>query len=191
MRKPVRRVDAKVSRRAVLAGGGAACLAALATLAGCGFHLRTVQDLPFATLYLNLPETSPLRAELARTLRGGTHTQLTDKAATAEAVLELIAEAREREVLSLNAQGRAREYLLRYRLAFRLHDGKGRELVGPTELRAQRDVSFNDSQILAKESEEALLYRDMQTDIVQQLLRRMAAARPAGARPAASHAAEG
>ncbi|MFN0162016.1 MAG: LPS assembly lipoprotein LptE, partial [Burkholderiales bacterium] len=37
---------------------------------------------------------------------------------------------------------------------------------------------FNDTQVLAKESEEALLYRDMQTDMVQQVLRRLAATAP-------------
>ena len=48
----------------------------------------------------------------------------------------------------------------------------------PRLLRAQRDISINDSQVLAKQSEESLLYRDMQTDLVQQLLRRIAAVRP-------------
>jgi len=33
--------------------------------------------------------------------------------------------------------------------------------------------------VLAKESEEALLYRDMQSDLVQQILRRLAAIKPA------------
>jgi LPS-assembly lipoprotein len=39
----------------------------------------------------------------------------------------------------------------------------------------RRDYSFNDQEQLSKESEEALLYRDMQTDAVQQLLRRLQA----------------
>ena len=38
-----------------------------------------------------------------------------------------------------------------------------------------RDISFND-QVLAKEAEEVLLYRDMQTDMVQQIVRRLSAA---------------
>jgi LPS-assembly lipoprotein len=171
-------------RRARLRHGLGVALAAC-LLSACGFHLRGAQALPFDTLYLGPTETSPLRAELARNLRSATGTRVVEQVTQAAAVLELIAEVRDREVLSLNAQGRAREYTLRYRIAFRLHDGKGNELIGPTELRAQRDVSFNDSLILAKESEEALLYRDMQTDLVQQLLRRMAAARPVVAAAAA------
>jgi LPS-assembly lipoprotein len=41
-----------------------------------------------------------------------------------------------------------------------------------------RDVTYNDAEILAKEAEEQLLFRDMQTDMVQQILRRLAAAKP-------------
>ncbi len=51
-------------------------------------------------------------------------------------------------------------------------------MIEPTDLQVQRDISFNDSQRLSKESEEVLLYRDMQTDLVQQLMRRIAAAKP-------------
>ena len=52
---------------------------------------------------------------------------------------------------------------------------QGKELIPETELLQQRDISFNESAVLAKEAEETLLYRDMQTDIVQQLMRRLAA----------------
>jgi len=40
-----------------------------------------------------------------------------------------------------------------------------------------RDVTFNDTEILAKEAEEQLLFRDMQADMVQQIIRRLAAAK--------------
>ena len=147
-------------------------------LAACGFHLRGEQKLPFETIYLNTPPNSPLGATLNRQIRSGTDTRPVQQAGEASAVLEILGETRDKEILTLNAQGRAVEYKLIYRLRFRLHDGKGREYIGPTDLRAQRDISINDSQVLSKESEEALLYRDMQTDLVQQLLRRIAAVHP-------------
>jgi LPS-assembly lipoprotein len=152
------------------------CLAL--ALAGCGFKLRGAQQLPFETIYLGFPPNSSLGAELARNIRAGTSTRVVADRRQAQAVLEVLAEARERDVLSLSAQGRAREYQLRLRLQFRLHDGKGRELVAPTQIAVQRDISFNEAQVLAKESEETLLYRDMQTDVVQQILRRLAAIKP-------------
>lgn len=149
-----------------------------AWLAACGFQLRGTQQLPFATIALNFPPNSPLGTELARNIRAGTNTQIISDPTKADAVFDLLGELRDRQVLTIDAQGRALEYTLRDRLRFRLRDAKGREVIEPTDLQVQRDISFNDSQRLSKESEEALLYRDMQTDLVQQLLRRIAAARP-------------
>jgi LPS-assembly lipoprotein len=156
----------------------AAWLLLALALGGCGFQLRGEQKLPFETIFVNTPPNSPLGATLSRQIRTGTGTRTVPDASEASAVLDILGESRDKEILTLNAQGRAVEYKLTYRLRFRLHDGKGREYIAPTEMRAQRDISINDSQVLAKESEESLLYRDMQTDLVQQLLRRIAAIRP-------------
>jgi LPS-assembly lipoprotein len=169
------------SKRPTAAGGaGAAALQIwlVLTVTACGFQLRGAQKLPFETIFVNTPPNSPLGAALGRQIRSGTATRTVEQVNEANAVLEILGDAREKEVLTLNAQGRAVEYKLIYRLRFRLHDGKGQDFIEPTELRAQRDISINDSQVLAKESEESLLYRDMQADLVQQLLRRIAAVRP-------------
>ncbi|MCS7101327.1 MAG: LPS assembly lipoprotein LptE [Burkholderiaceae bacterium] len=146
-------------------------------LAGCGFKLRGARELPFATIYLSTGTQSALGAELARNIRAGTSTAVVAERAQAQAILEIVSERRERDILAVNAQGRAREYTLRLRLAFRLLDAQGRELIPLTELAATRDIAFNEAQVLAKESEETLLYRDMQSDLVQQILRRLAGAR--------------
>ena len=150
-------------------------LAALVA-AGCGFQLRGQANLPFTTLHV--PGNSPLLAELRRNIRNGTPTKLVDTTTGAEAVLEVANEAREKVILSLDTSGRVREFQLRYRVAFRVHDGKGQTWLAPGEITLTRDITFNDEQILAKESEEALLYRDMQSDMVQQIMRRLAAAKP-------------
>ena len=110
-------------------------------------------------------------------------TAVVDDPKRAEAVLEFSQEAREKHILSLAATGRVREFQLRYRVAFRVHDGKGGEFLPTTALLLTRDITFNDTDVLAKETEELQLYRDMQFDMVQQIMRRLAAAqRP---RPAA------
>jgi len=164
-----------MSRGAVARRAAALACALPLALGACGFHLRGSAALPFDTVFLALPANSTLGAELKRDIANGSSTRVVETAAGAQAVLEVAGETREKEVLSLNSQGRAREYQLRYRLTVRVHDAKGRDLLAPTALLAQRDISFNDSQSLAKESEEALLYRDMQSDLVQQILRRLAA----------------
>ena len=68
-----------------------------------------------------------------------------------------------------------RELQLRLRVRFRLRTPTGGEPIPNTEIVQQRDISYNETQALAKEAEEALLYRNMQSDIVQQILRRLAA----------------
>lgn len=144
--------------------------------AACGFQLRGQARLPFETLYVAIPEISPLAIELKRNITAGTHTRLVRNQAEAQAVLSVISEERGKSILSFDAGGRVREYQLRYVLTFRVHDGKGHDYLRQSAIRITRDISFNDAQVLAKESEELLLYRDMQGDMVQQILRRLAAA---------------
>jgi LPS-assembly lipoprotein len=153
-----------------------ALAACVMLLAACGFHPRGQATLPFNTLYVD--GNTALLTELKRNISAGTHTQLAAQASAADAVFAVENEVREKVILSLDTSGRVREYQLRYRVAFRVHDGKGREWIAPDEITLTRDISFND-QVLAKESEELLLYRDMQTDMVQQLMRRLAAVRTA------------
>lgn len=148
------------------------------TLAGCGFQLRgsnNQSELPFKTIYLGFPETSSLGTELKRNIRASGKTMIATDPKSAQVTLEVLAETKEKVILSLNSQGRVREYTLNYRLRFRVKDGQEKEVLAPTEIALKRDISFNEAQVLAKEREEDLLYRDMQTDLVQQILRRLGA----------------
>ena len=150
----------------------------LASLSACGFALRGsggTYNMPFKSIYLGFSDTSALGTELRRNLRGGDRVEVVSDIGKAEARFEVLSENRSKSILSLNAQGRVREYLLNYTLVFRVLDNKGDELLTPTEISLKRPLTFNEAQVLAKESEEALLYRDMQTDLVQQILRRLAA----------------
>ena len=156
-------------------------LAPLALLSACGFRLRGVPEFGFSSLYIAAPAGSALARELRRTLEGsGSQLKLlTDPAAmpTAGAILDLLQEQQERVVVGLNASGQVRELQLRLRIRFKLRASDGRELIPETELLQQRDISYSETIALAKEAEEALLYRDMRTDLVQQLMRRLAAAK--------------
>jgi LPS-assembly lipoprotein len=151
------------------------------TLAGCGFQLRGTADVPFDSLYV-AGATTGIALELKRHIQAGTNASVPDSPKEAEAILQLTQERRDREILSLSGTGRVREFRLTYRVGFRVHDGKGADYVPPSTIELARDVSFDDSQVLAKEAEEQLLYRDMQSDMVQQIMRRIAAARKPVAR---------
>ena len=162
------------SARAALAGVMAVFLAA------CGFHLRGQAQLPFETLYI--PGDNPLVVELKRNVAAGSKTRLVNSPSDAQAVFGFTQELREKIILSFSSAGRVSEYQLRYRVGFRVTDPKGTQVFLPTsEVLLTRDVSYSDAQVLAKETEEALLYRDMQSDMVQQIMRRLVAAKPASA----------
>ena len=153
----------------------------LASLAACGFQLRGSHgqyNMPFKTIFLGFPESSSLGTELRRNLRGGDTVTVVTDASKAEALFDVLGESRGKAILSLNSQGRVREYLLTYTLNFKLRDAKGAELLAPTEITLKRPITFNENQVLGKESEESLLYRDMQTDLVQQVMRRLVAVKP-------------
>jgi LPS-assembly lipoprotein len=151
---------------------------AAAALGGCGFALRKAPEFAFSTLYSGLPESSPLGVELRRSLNATRKVRVISDVRQineAQVVLDVLADQREKVVLSLNSNGQVREFQLRLRFRFKLRTVGGKELIPETELLLQREINFNESQVLAKEAEEALLYRDMQSDIVQQLMRRLAA----------------
>ncbi|MEA5097444.1 MAG: LPS assembly lipoprotein LptE [Burkholderiaceae bacterium] len=152
-------------------------LAATVLLSACGFHLRgsSPQDmLPFKTIHFAFPENSSLAVELKRNLRGG-GTIVVPNRKDAEASLELLAEKKNKGILSLNVQGRVREYELTYILSFQVKDRTGKILLPPNAVAQKRTLNYSETQVLGKEVEEAELYRDMQTDLVQQIIRRMAA----------------
>ena len=152
-----------------------AVLVAALALAGCGFQLRQAPTFAFETIYVNAAPSSPLARELRRALTSGGNVSLAAAPAAAGVILDVLSEPREKVVVGLNATGQVREFQLRIRFRFKLRTSQGRELIGESEILQQRDISFTESAALAKEAEEQLLYRDMQSEIVAQLLRRLAA----------------
>ncbi len=149
-------------------------------LTACGFALRRAPEFSFKTLFSPLAETSPLGVELKRLLESGGNVRVISdplQKDKADVILEVLSDQREKVVVGLTASGQVREFQLRIRFKFRLRTPQGGELIPDTEILQQRDISFNESAVLAKEAEEGLLYRDMQSDIVQQIMRRLATVR--------------
>lgn len=147
-------------------------------LTGCGFALRQPPSFAFRTIYLQMSEGSSLGLLLTRALefnRSVRVLRMPSERAAADVILDVRSEQREKIVAGLNAAGQVREFQLRFRVKFRLTTPQGRELVPETEIVLLREIGFSESAALAKEEEEALLYRDMRSDMVQQLMRRLAA----------------
>jgi LPS-assembly lipoprotein len=146
-------------------------------LAACGFQLRGTAPLPFDSIYVQAASSSAFANQLKRAVRSGSATRLADRPEEAQVILQVLNELQERQILSLTGGGRVSEYLLRYRVSYRLTDVKNREHIPASEIVLRREYSYTDQQALSKDAEEALLYRDMRDDAVQQLVRRLQAAK--------------
>lgn len=160
-----------LQRRTVIASALVA-----AALAGCGFKLRSSQTFVFQTLAVTPERNGLVAADLIRYFGKAIVPIAPGRGAEPpQVIVDILQEVRDKNVVGVNASGQVREFQLRLRLLFRVRLPDGRELIAPTEIAQQRDISFNESAVLAKEAEEVLLFRDMQSDILQQLLRRLAA----------------
>ena len=165
--------DGSRSARAAIA---VSCLALVAALVGCGFHLRGDVKYAFSSAYVNAPVASPMATELKRTLEGG-GTTITESAKDAQVTIDLANVADSKDVLSLSGGGRVREYALAKRATIVVHDTEGRDWLPAAEIVVRRSYSYNESEVLAREAQEAKLYKEMQTDAVQQIVRRLQSAK--------------
>jgi LPS-assembly lipoprotein len=147
---------------------------------GCGFHLRVEQPFAFQRLYLRGPESSPVVLDLRRVLAARKGLTLTASEKDAEATLQILTDAKEKIILSLTGTGQVREYQLRQRVTYSLGNAGRPESASQGDIVVTRTLLYSDTEILAKQSEETLLYRDMETDVVQQMMRRLAALKAPG-----------
>jgi LPS-assembly lipoprotein len=167
-------------RRSFL-GWSAGALVAGVALGGCGFKLRASQTMAFNTIAVTPERGAGVAGDMSRYFAATLRPVAPGAGGEApEVILDIVQELREKIVVGVNASGQVREYQLRLAVTFKLRTPQGRELIAPTEIEQRREISFNESAVLAKEAEEVLLYRDMQNDITQQLLRRLAAIKNLG-----------
>lgn len=148
-------------------------LVLVSMLGACGFQLRGQALLPFTSAHIAAETGSTLKDRLARSLEGSGK-RLSASTSDAEVVIRLAKEARMKDILALSGGGKVREYRLRQEVWLSVQDNQGRELLPATPITVTRDYSFSDEQVLAKESEEATLYRDMEQDILRQIQRQLA-----------------
>jgi len=161
----IRRAGSQLSRLALP-------ILVVGILTACGFQLRGTADLPFDTI--SVPAETPLAIDLRRNINSGTKAKVVPESENPQAILTLQSEGRERLILSLNAQGQVTEYELRYRVVFRVSSLKGTDYIPSSQIVLRRPITFND-QVLAKEQEAELIYREMRQDMVQLIMRRLAA----------------
>lgn len=177
------------ARRAALRGlAVAGSVGVLASVPGCGFALRQAPKFAFESLQVAGYENTPVSRALQQALVSSGLRVVNSSAAVATApadaalapvppqvLLQVILDRQERVVSGQTDAGQVRELTLRVRFRFRLSTPAGKYLIDETELLLERDISFSETAALAKAAEEHLMFRDMDGDIVQQVLRRLAA----------------
>ena len=137
----------------------------------CGFHLRS-WDLgsTVESAYVAAAPRHPLAASLQRALRQAGVT-LTASPEAADVVIGLLDSRRERRGASVSDQARVAEYETTLGVRFEVTDGEGNELVPAQWLERERIFRVDRDNIIGSSEEQALLEREMQTDLVQQILR--------------------
>ncbi|MEN9912043.1 MAG: hypothetical protein RI956_487 [Pseudomonadota bacterium] len=154
-------------------------LLACALLVSCGFALKhTSKPLPFTIIRLQTSSDSLLLNVIKTSLvaKGIQVVVNTDSETVSLPLLLLSDERREKVVLSTNATGRVREYQLRQSVTVRLFDTQNNIWLDTMTFNKQRDFTYNDNLMLAKELEEANLYRTIQDELNQAVLTRLSAA---------------
>lgn len=146
-------------------------------LTACGFHLRGSANMPFTSLYVDAgnPSTAFIR-DLRRNIEANKVT-LVDSPEQADAVLNIVFEKFDKQILSLGGGGRVTEFSLTFRVSLRAYDLEQQDLIPAVEMVIRRDYTFDDTKLLAKEAEEALLFKSMRADMVQQIVRRLGRAK--------------
>lgn len=150
--------------------------------AGCGFQLRRVDGVPFSSVYVDAPPGSMVAQRIRTSLAASQHTRLAATADAAEAVLKLSEEERSKTILSLSGAGRVTEYRLGLRLTYSVSGPTGHPWAAAETIELGREMTYDDSQLLAKAAEEQLLYRDMEDNAALRILRRLQSINPGSGR---------
>ncbi|MFO1281971.1 MAG: LPS assembly lipoprotein LptE [Burkholderiales bacterium] len=156
-----------------------ALLAAVASvlLAGCGFQLRGSASYAFSTIHVGAPPALPFTQELKRALADAGPARVLDSPQGADVVLDIVSVGDDKSVLSLSPGGRAREFQLAKRVQFSLRAPTGAVWLPQDTIEIRRSYLYDDTERLAREIQEQRLLKEMQTDAIAQIVRRLQAAR--------------
>jgi LPS-assembly lipoprotein len=148
--------------------------AALLFAGGCGFHLQGVAQLPDGArrVYIaTADELTPFAVELQRAIErsGG---QIVRGSSAADIVLRIRRDRSGRRVLSVSARNTPQEFEVFYNVEYTI-DQAGREIVELQPLELIRNMSFEESALLAKDREEAILRDAMARDLATLVVRRL------------------
>ena len=149
-------------------------VAAAATLAACGFHRRIAQPLNYERIALSgFADRSTMADEIRRALPSTAH--IVSNVLESQVVIEAVEDTQKTTVEASTAFGQVRELELHVKLRYRVLDPNGVELLPLADVERFRDLTYDEKDALAKDTELKALYRDMQSDMAYQLIRVLSA----------------
>jgi LPS-assembly lipoprotein len=143
-------------------------------LGGCGFRLQGAGTLPEdgRRVYVaTSDELTSFAVELRRAIErsGG---EIVRSSNAAQTVVRIRRDQSGRRVLSVSARNTPQEYEVFYNVEYTV-DRDGREIAELQPLELIRNLSFEESQLLAKDREEAILRDAMARDLALLVVRRL------------------
>ena len=152
----------------------AVALALSLLLSACGFHLRNALMLPPDLGPVDIVSSDPY-SRLARSVEralAAAGARSTDRAVDV-AVLNIQSERWAALPASLDAQGRAQEYTLRYAVVFSMRDADGRDIVPQQAIELARDYLAPPTDSIGADSERELLSRELEREMTASIIRRI------------------
>ena len=152
------------------------CLAV--SLSACGFQLRGSAALPEEMSITYIKSEKPygsLIDDFAEALRTH-HVKITEDRSEATAVLEIIHDELDKDVLSVNSSGKVLEFQLRQSIQFAVTTSDQLPLLEPQGVTMTRDYLYSNTDVLSKEREEIVVRRALQRELVNLAMLRITAA---------------
>ncbi len=148
----------------------------LCALAGCGWRLQGTARLPelLGTAYVDTkdPYTDFNRALRESLMASGAN--VVEDRALATAIVRIRNDISGQRVLSVSARNTPQEYQVYYSVEYSV-EGGGRELIAPDRIEMTRDYSYDETAVLAKQREQAVLREALARDVAGMIIRRLAA----------------
>lgn len=158
----------------------AAALPAFLLLGGCGFHLAgTVQHLPSVMAQTCIQSEEPygyLENQLRNAIRAQ-GSEVSESCTGKTAVLAIVDHSFRRRVLAVNAKGQPQEYLLTYRVTFRLNDAHGKTLLKDSTLKLQSEQAYAITNELGAGRRQGVLLQHLQREASRLIMLRLASLR--------------
>jgi len=154
----------------------AAMLFAALAVSGCGFHLQGRQPLPkdFEYTYIDTKDEQTDFVQDLRKALIATGSKVIRTKGSSGATISVHEDELTEKILSVSARNIPTEYELTYRVKFSVHAGE-KALIDHEEISATRDITFDETQLLAKEREQEILREGLARDLVALVMRRLAA----------------